>query len=211
MLRLGKNFPEVSVIRGIGLRNGLLKGNNYSTNFRDDFRDSYGTIIRYTLIQKTIMEIYDWYWYTNINKGIDMKRLTASEIQLVKRTFEMVSPLADTFALIFYDRLFYLAPQVRPLFLTEMSVQREKLMNMMALIVRGLDQPELFAEELRQMGLRHASYRVEPDHYVVMIEAVIWALNECLGENLTEEMYSAWKNALTLVSDIMLEGTSSTA
>jgi nitric oxide dioxygenase len=156
------------------------------------------------------MEKYGWYWYTNFNKGIDMK-LTTSEIQLVKRTFEMVTPLADTFALIFYDRLFYLSPQVRPLFITDMSVQRQKLMNMMILVVRGLDQPEFFIEELRQMGLRHASYRVEPDNYLIMIEAVVWALNECLGEQLTEEMYSAWKNTLTLVSDIMLEGASSTA
>lgn len=139
------------------------------------------------------------------------KRISTSEIQLVQRTFEMIIPLADTFALIFYDRLFHLAPQVRPLFRTEMSLQREKLMTMLALIVRGLDQPDVFIDELKQMGLRHASYRVEPEHYPIVNEAVIWTLKECLGEKVTAEMFVAWENTLALVSDIMLEGAASSA
>jgi len=138
------------------------------------------------------------------------QKMTPTEIQLVKRTFEMVTPLADTFALIFYDRLFYLAPQVRPLFRVEMSLQREKLIEMLALIVHGLDQPELFVEEVKQMGLRHASYRVEPEHYPILIEAIIWSLNESLGEMVTEEMFAAWEKTLTIVSDIMLEGAAET-
>ena len=138
---------------------------------------------------------------------MNKNRMTQAEIQLVQRTFEMVTPLADTFALLFYDRLFYIAPHVRPLFQTEMSLQREKLMAMLALIVRGLDQPELFNNEIRQMGLRHASYRVEPEHYPIVNEAVIWSLSECLGGMVTAEICSAWEKALDYVSDIMLEGS----
>lgn len=137
---------------------------------------------------------------------MNKKTLTSTEIQSVKRTFEMVVPLADTFTLIFYDRLFYLEPEVRPLFRVEMSLQREKLMAMLALIVRGVDQPDLFMEEVKQMGLRHASYRVEPEHYAILVEAVVWALNESLGGLVTAETFAAWKKVLTTVSDIMLEG-----
>jgi hemoglobin-like flavoprotein len=118
----------------------------------------------------------------------------------------MIAPLADTFALIFYDRFFYLEPAVRPLFINDMALQREKLMGMMAFIVRGLDKPDSFIPEVREMGLRHASYRVEPEHYPILIEAIIMALEECLGGKLTEEMGAAWKKALRFVSDVMLAG-----
>ncbi len=142
---------------------------------------------------------------------MNMQKMTPQEIQLVKRTFEMVLPLADTFALIFYDRFFFLEPEIRSLFRTDMALQREKLITMLALIVRGLDQPENFVEELKQMGLRHASYRVEPEHYLVMIQAIVWSLNESLGEMVTEEVFAAWEKALNIISDIMLEGATTAA
>lgn len=131
-------------------------------------------------------------------------RLTVTEIQLVQRTFEMLIPLADTFALIFYERFFALEPEVRPLFKSEMWSQRERLITMMAFIIRRLDQPEVFAEELKKLGLRHVAYGVQPAHYPVMSEAVIWALKECLGEKATDEMCAAWQKMLLLVSDSML-------
>lgn len=134
------------------------------------------------------------------------KKLTLTEIQSIQRTFEMIAPMADTFALIFYDRFFYLEPAVRPLFIIDMALQREKLMGMLAFIVRGLDKPDLFIPELREMGLRHASYRVEPEHYPILVEAIIMALEECLGEKVTDEMRAAWKKVLLIVSEIMLAG-----
>ena len=81
-------------------------------------------------------------------------------------------------------------------------------MEMLAFIVRGLDKPELFVQELREMGLRHASYRVEPEHYPLLAEAVIMALEECLGNHLTNDMKAAWKKALVFISEIMLAGAS---
>lgn len=137
---------------------------------------------------------------------MEPKKLTSTEIQTIQRTFEMIVPLADTFALIFYDRFFYLEPAIRPLFRVDMARQREKLMDMMAFIVRGLDKPDLFIPELREMGLRHASYRVEPEHYSILIEAIIMALEESLGEKVTDEMRAAWKKILSIVSNVMLAG-----
>lgn len=134
------------------------------------------------------------------------RNFTHDEILLVQRTYEMLAPLADTFALFFYDRFFALAPEVRPLFITDMELQREKLMASIAFIVRGLDKPDMFIEELREMGLRHASYRVEPAHYSVMQEAFLLALEECLGKKLTNEMRAAWQKMLTFVSKVMLAG-----
>ena len=134
------------------------------------------------------------------------KKLTTTEIKSIQRTFEMVAPLDNTFALIFYDRFFYLDPAIRQLFQVDMDLQHEKLMQMLAFIVRGLHKPDLFVDELREMGLRHASYRVEPKHYPILVEAIILALEETLGGKITDEMKAAWRKALGIISEIMLAG-----
>jgi nitric oxide dioxygenase len=137
---------------------------------------------------------------------MEEKKLTPTEIKSIQRTFEMVAPLADTFALIFYDRFYHLEPAGQELFHIDMALQREKLMQMLAFIVRGLDKPDSFVGELREMGLRHASYRVEPGHYPILIEAIIYSLEECLGGKVTDEMKAAWRKALTIISEIMMVG-----
>jgi hypothetical protein len=85
------------------------------------------------LSRKQLMEIHTEVGMLKYGKKrMKHNDMTTSETQLVQRMFEMIVPLADTFALIFYERLFFLAPQVRPLFQTKMSLQREKLMTMLA-------------------------------------------------------------------------------
>jgi hemoglobin-like flavoprotein len=127
------------------------------------------------------------------------------EIQAVQRTFEMIMPMADTFAFMFYGRFFQEDPSTRSLFKNDMSTQREKVMDMLAIAVRGLDDPESMLEELQGLGLRHVTYHVEPEHYTTMNEAIIWALAECLGENFTGDMRAAWYKALDILTGIMLE------
>ncbi|MCB8986527.1 MAG: hypothetical protein H6661_02110 [Ardenticatenaceae bacterium] len=85
--------------------------------------------------------------------------MTTRYIQLVQQTFEMILPQADTYALLFYERFFALEPEVRPLFPDDMAAQRQKLMETLALLVRGLDQPEKLIEYLQELGQRHEGYR----------------------------------------------------
>jgi hemoglobin-like flavoprotein len=126
-----------------------------------------------------------------------------SDVQLVQRSFEMILPMADTFAAMFYDRFFTVEPEVRPLFKSEMAVQREKVIEMLALAVHNLDNPELMQRELHDLGSRHVGYRVETRHYAIMNEAILGALADCLGDQFTSEMQSAWENALDLLAKTM--------
>lgn len=47
--------------------------------------------------------------------------MTPSQIALVQSSFAKVVPIADTAAKLFYDRLFEIAPEVRPLFKRDMK------------------------------------------------------------------------------------------
>lgn len=127
-----------------------------------------------------------------------------SDVQLVQRTFEMILPIADTFAAMFYDRFFAEAPDTRRLFSTDMSVQREKVVDMLALAVRSLDNPAALKNELTELGDRHIEYRVDAQYYDVMNQAIIGALQDCLGDRFTAEMVAAWEEALQLMTTKMI-------
>jgi len=49
--------------------------------------------------------------------------MTPEKIELVQGSFKKVAPIAETAADIFYDRLFEIAPEVRPLFPAQMKDQ----------------------------------------------------------------------------------------
>ena len=42
--------------------------------------------------------------------------MTPEQVTLVQESFELVVPIAETAAVLFYDRLFELDPSLRPLF-----------------------------------------------------------------------------------------------
>jgi hypothetical protein len=69
-------------------------------------------------------------------------RMTPHQITLVRSSFALVSPIADSAASLFYSRLFELDPSLRPLFKTNLESQGNKLMGMLASAVALLDQPE---------------------------------------------------------------------
>lgn len=126
-----------------------------------------------------------------------------SDIQAVQRTFEMILPMADTFAAMFYDRFFAQEPEARSLFATDMTAQREKVMDMLSLAVRSLNEPTAIQQELHELGDRHIEYRVDMRYYTVMNEAILAALQDCLGTRFTADMHLAWEHALIYLAEKM--------
>jgi hemoglobin-like flavoprotein len=126
--------------------------------------------------------------------------MNAQQKYLVQSSFEMVAPIADTAAALFYGRLFELDPSLRPMFTADLKEQGKKLMNMLTLAVRGLDKLEQLVPAL---GRRHAGYGVTPEHYNTVGTALIWTLEKGLGEAFTPEVKEAWIAVYTLLAQTM--------
>ena len=58
--------------------------------------------------------------------------MTPDQVKLVQQSFAKVAPISETAAVLFYDRLFEIAPTVRAMFPADMTEQRKKLMAMLA-------------------------------------------------------------------------------
>jgi hemoglobin-like flavoprotein len=98
-----------------------------------------------------------------------------------------------------------LDPNLRPLFKGDLARQRSRLALAIATIVHGLKNPKTIELVLHELGRRHASSCVRPEHYATMGEALLWALEEALGDEFTATR-EAWANAYRLVASVMLEG-----
>ena len=64
--------------------------------------------------------------------------MTPDHVKSIQDSFAKVRPIANTAAALFYNRLFEIAPEVRPLFRGDMTEQGRKLMKVLTLVVNGL-------------------------------------------------------------------------
>lgn len=132
--------------------------------------------------------------------------MNSAEINLVQGTFDVVRPNALAVAEIFYKRLFTLDPSLRPLFKGDMVHQSRMLMAMLGAAVNGLTNLEALVPVVRQLGARHVNYGVQDAHYDTVGSALLWTLDEGLGEKFTPAVRDAWTAAYGLLSSVMLLG-----
>ncbi|HEY0944386.1 MAG TPA: globin family protein [Opitutaceae bacterium] len=129
--------------------------------------------------------------------------MTPQQKVLVQTSWEKVVPIADTAATLFYGRLFELDPALKPLFTSDITEQGKKLMQMITLAVRGLDNLEQLVPAVQQLGRRHVGYGVKDEHYATVAAALLWTLEKGLGDAFTAEVKEAWVVVYTILADTM--------
>ena len=137
--------------------------------------------------------------------------MTPAQIDLVQETFKQIVPIKDLAADLFYKRLFELDPKLEALFTGDMVEQGRKLMSALATVVGGLQSFERIEPTLRSLGQRHAGYGVEPEHYGTVATALLWTLEQGLGEIFTDEVKEAWTVAFLALSATMIDAARSDA
>ena len=129
--------------------------------------------------------------------------MTPEQVKLVQQSFAQVAPIADEAADLFYDRLFESAPGVRPLFPDDMAEQKKKLMQMLATAVANLHRVDEILPALEDLGRRHVDYGTRSEHYDTVGEALLWTLEQDLGEAFTPEVEEAWTKTYTMIAEVM--------
>jgi hemoglobin-like flavoprotein len=133
-------------------------------------------------------------------KGNHMK---TEQKELIRQTFAQLAPIADQAAVLFYDRLFTIAPEVKPLFKQNMAEQGRKLMQTIGVAVAHLDRLEEIIPTIQALGKRHAHYGVDAAHYDTVGAALLWTLERGLGDAFTPEVKAAWVEVYTLLANTM--------
>jgi hemoglobin-like flavoprotein len=131
--------------------------------------------------------------------------MTPRQVQLVQDTFGLLAPQASEATDLFYSELFRLAPDTRQLFPPDMARHKSKFVQMLATVVKCLDDVAAISEHVVDLGRRHASYDVHERDYDVVGEALLFMLQRVLGAHYTTEIRDAWAAAYTTLARVMKE------
>jgi hemoglobin-like flavoprotein len=129
--------------------------------------------------------------------------VTEVQRKLVQSTFAAILPIADDAAMLFYQRLFEIAPELRAMFRSDMTEQRKKLMQMLTAAVKGLDRLDQLVPVVEDLGRRHAGYGVEDRHYDTVGAALLWTLEMGLGAAFTADVKDAWATVYEVLATTM--------
>jgi hemoglobin-like flavoprotein len=130
--------------------------------------------------------------------------MTPDHVKLVQESFAKVAPISETAAVLFYDRLFEIAPKVKAMFPTDLTEQRRKLMATLAVVVNGLGNLESVLPAASALAKRHVSYGAKAEHYPVVGSALLWTLEKGLGDGWTPDVAEAWTAAYGTLSGFMI-------
>ncbi|MFC3120173.1 globin family protein [Agaribacter flavus] len=131
--------------------------------------------------------------------------MNTQTIELVQGTFAKVAPIAETAAELFYGKLFELDPTLKSLFSGDMKEQGAKLMKMIGTAVNSLNNLDALVPVVQSLGERHVGYGVEDKHYDTVAEALLWTLEQGLGDDFTDEVKAAWVEVYTVLATVMKE------
>jgi hemoglobin-like flavoprotein len=137
--------------------------------------------------------------------------MNPTQIKLVQDSFAKVAPISEQAAVMFYDRLFEVAPAVKAMFPADMTEQRKKLMGTLAVVVNGLTNLEAVLPAASALAKRHVNYGAKPEHYPVVGGALLWTLEKGLGDGWTPDVAEAWTAAYGTLSGYMISEAYSSA
>ncbi|GHN02421.1 hemoglobin [Cytophagales bacterium WSM2-2] len=135
--------------------------------------------------------------------------MTPKQIELIEDSWDFILMNTDEAGIIFYKRLFELNPALRPLFKEDIKSQAQKLVSLITFAVHKLNNFNEIVSDVKALGLRHKGYKVKPEYYITVAEALLWTLESGLGNEWNEEVKEAWIKLYETLSKIMLEAYNS--
>ncbi len=134
--------------------------------------------------------------------------MTTEQVHLIRKSFAALARHEHVAALVFYRRLFEIAPELRPMFKGDIEEQSKKLLDMLGVLIAMLEKPHGLELELKAMGARHAGYGVVDEHYATVGAALVGMLAETLRDEFTPEVRAAWMALYGAVEATMKLGAS---
>ena len=131
--------------------------------------------------------------------------MTPETIALIKSSYAAVTAKPRQLAARFYDELFAVAPNLRPLFPSDLTLLQGHFEAAIALVVRNLDEMSALRESLRDLGAQHVHWGARPEDYITAREALVAAIGG-LSPSWDGTLERHWRGAVTAIIVPMLEG-----
>jgi nitric oxide dioxygenase len=121
--------------------------------------------------------------------------LSSKQRQLIRDSFESVREYEVSVLMLFYGRMFEIAPETRRLFQIDMQTQSHKLMDALSVVILGLDRFEELVPYLTELGRKHVDNGAQPYQYERLRTALLWAFGQALGLEFDRGTKLAWQQS----------------
>ena len=129
-------------------------------------------------------------------------KIRHADLALVEATRPLFADQGEAVAALFYQRLFEIAPEVRPMFPADLQEQYRKLSSTLAVAVGAMRDWETLAPILATLARRHLTYGVMPAHYGAVSRALLDTLAAGGADAAT---VSAWNRTMSVLTDHMIQ------
>jgi len=128
------------------------------------------------------------------------------DVETLENSFNLLAPQAEAMVAKFYEELFSRHPDVKPLFVnTTSEKQQQKLLAALGLVIDNLNNVDVLAKALKELGQRHQKYGVEPAHYQAVATTLLDVMKEFAGSAWTQQVHAAWAHALNVIAKVMID------
>ena len=133
------------------------------------------------------------------------------QVSLVQDSWAKVVPIADQAADFFYGKLFEIDSSLKALFPEDMTEQKKKLLQTLAVCVNGLNDLGEIVPAVQALGKRHVDYNVKPEQYETVGAALLWTLEQGLGDAWNADVAEAWAEVYGVLSTTMKDAAAESA
>ncbi|RIV02023.1 NO-inducible flavohemoprotein [Bacillus licheniformis] len=134
--------------------------------------------------------------------------LSEKTMQIVKSTAPVLKEKGTEITTCFYKRMFDAHPELKNIF--NMSRQQTggqpKALALTVLqAAENIDRLEDLLPVVKQIGHKHKSLHVKPEHYPIVGQHLLEAIEIVLGEAATEDILQAWAEAYEEIARVFIE------
>ena len=130
--------------------------------------------------------------------------LSQETINIIKSTVPVLEEHGKTITTVFYKNMFAEHPELLNIFNhanQSQGRQQTALANTVYAAAANIDNLEAIVPAVIQIGHKHRSLGILPEHYPIVGEHLLGAIKEVLGDAATPEIIDAWADAYGVIAD----------
>lgn len=134
--------------------------------------------------------------------------LQEKTIAVIKSTLPVLEVRGETITRRFYERLFEAHPELLNVFnISNQNQGRQQaaLANAVYAAAVHIEKLDSIIPTVKQIGAKHRSLGVLPEHYPIVGEHLLGAMRDVLQESATDEILAAWAEAYGLIAQVFID------
>ncbi|SHN32874.1 NO-inducible flavohemoprotein [Gracilibacillus kekensis] len=135
-------------------------------------------------------------------------QLDIKTIETVKATVPVLAEHGTAITTRFYQLLFTNHPELKNIF-NQSNQKKGKqpvaLANAVYTAAANIDQLENILPVVKQISYKHRSLNIKPEHYPIVGENLLKAMQDVLKEAATDDIISAWAKAYGVIADVFID------